>query len=52
MRAGGTLLPSGGSILYREPSPQGGGTLDSKHAQMCVSKSEGHGSFFGFNGVK
>ena len=30
----------------------GGGRLGSKFAWMCVSKSEGHGSFFRFKGVK
>ena len=30
----------------------GGGELGSKYAYMCVSKSEGHGSFFSFKGVK
>ena len=36
----------------------GGGTrcpgrrLGSNYAQMCVSESEGHGSFFSFKGVK
>ena len=30
----------------------GGGRLGSNYARMCVSKSEGHGSFFGFKGVK
>ena len=29
-----------------------GGLLGSNFARMCVSKSEGHGSFFGFKGVK
>ena len=30
----------------------GGGGLGSNCALMCVSKSEGHGSFFSFKGVK
>ena len=30
----------------------GGGGLGSKFARMCVSKSEGHRSIFGFKGVK
>ena len=30
----------------------GGGRLGSKFARMCVSKSEGHGFFSGFKGVK
>ena len=34
------------------PGTQGGGQLGSKLARMCVSESEGHGSFFGFNGVQ
>ena len=29
-----------------------GGRLGSNCAQMCMSKSEGHGSFFSFKGVK
>ena len=28
--------------------PGGGGRLGMNHASMCVSKSEGYGSFFGF----
>ena len=28
------------------------GRLGSNYARMCVSKSEGHGSFFSFKGVK
>ena len=38
-----------GSIGFRT---RGGGRLGSKFARMCVSKSEGHGSFLGFKGVK
>ena len=30
----------------------GGGQLGRKHAQMCVLKSEGNGSFFGIKGMK
>ena len=30
----------------------GGGRLGLKHALMCVSTSEGNGSFFGFKGMK
>ena len=30
----------------------GGGALGSSYAQMCVSKSEDHGTFFCFKGVK
>ena len=29
-----------------------GGRLGSNYAWMCVSESEGHGSFFSFKGVK
>ena len=29
-------------------SPGGGGRLGMNHARMCVSKSEGYGSLFGF----
>ena len=29
-----------------------GGPLGLKHAWMCVSKSEGNGSFFGIMGMK
>ena len=36
--------------------PRGGGgvkgALGSNYAQMCVSKSEEYGTFFGFKGVK
>ena len=31
---------------------KGGGGLYHKHAQMCVSKIEGNGSFFGKVGLK
>ena len=34
------------------PPGGGGGRLGSKFARMCVSKSEGHGFFLGFKGVK
>ena len=30
----------------------GGGQLGLKHARMCVSKSEGNGSFFSIKGMK
>ena len=30
----------------------GGGRLGSNYVRMCVPNSEGHGSFFGFKGVK
>ena len=30
----------------------GGGQLGFKHARMCVSKSEGNGSFFDNRGLK
>ena len=39
--------------LLRPWSPEeGGGGLGSNHARICVFKSEGHGSFFRFKGVK
>ena len=41
-----------GVSMVRAPWGRGGGRLGSSYARMCVSKSEGHGSFFSFNGVK
>ena len=41
-----------GSIRIGVLAGGGGGRLSSNYARMCVSKSEGHGSFFGFKGVK
>ena len=50
-------------VIYQRASvamgikPRGGGggvkgALGSNYAQMCVSKSEEYGTFFGFKGVK
>ena len=45
--------PTPRCIKGGEYSPPGGGArLGPKYARMCVSKSEGHGSFFNFKGVK
>ena len=42
---------SAGGILVGTPGAQGG-QLSSNYARMYVSKSEGHGYFFIFKGVK
>ena len=56
-----TWSPLSGHYMYHivcDPPTQGpflgggGGGLGSKYAWMCVSKSEGHGSFFSFREVK
>ena len=41
-------------IYIKPPGGGGGGQLaiGSNYAQMCVSKSDGHGSYFSFRGVK
>ena len=40
------------TFTFNHSKPGGGGRLGCNYARICVSKSEGHGSFWGFKGVK
>ena len=47
-----TRWPVSTALAYRRVGGGGGGMTWFNFTRMCVSKSEGHGSFFSFKGVK